>query len=130
MAAFGRDFGQKVDLISRIRQALQVQQHIGAHSTSSLTRSPQVYPAGVSMFKEFIQNADDAGARRMHICLDLRSHPAAQTAWKQNAEDLQVFRRFGLHFEAAKVTQTHRVPRCWCTMTPCLTTANSTTSRI
>lgn len=71
MAGFGRDFGQKVDLIARIRQAL--------HD----------YPAGVSMFKEFIQNADDAGARRVHICLDLRSHAAAKTAWKQNAEDLQ-----------------------------------------
>jgi len=42
------------------------------------------------MFKEFIQNADDAGARRMHICLDLRSHASAATAWKQNGEDLQV----------------------------------------
>jgi hypothetical protein len=71
MAGFGRDFGQKVDLIARIRQALQD------------------YPAGVSMFKEFIQNADDAGARQVQICLDLRSHSAAKTAWKQNAEDMQ-----------------------------------------
>lgn len=71
MAGFGRDFGQKVDLIARIRQALQD------------------YPAGVSMFKEFVQNADDAGARRMQICLDMRSHSASKTAWKQNAEDLQ-----------------------------------------
>lgn len=71
MAGFGRDFGQKVDLIARIRQALQD------------------YPAGVSMFKEFIQNADDAGARRMQICFDMRSHPATSTAWLKNQEDLQ-----------------------------------------
>ena len=71
MAGFGRDFGQKVDLVARIRQALQD------------------YPPGVSMFKEFIQNADDAGARRMQICFDMRSHAASSTAWKQNEEDLQ-----------------------------------------
>ncbi len=41
---FGDDFGQKVDLTARIREILRN------------------YPEGISIFKELIQNADDAGA--------------------------------------------------------------------
>ena len=34
------------------------------------------YPKGIGIIKEFIQNADDAGASTVKIWLDLRSHPA------------------------------------------------------
>ncbi len=34
------------------------------------------YPKGISIFKEFIQNADDGGAQRVEILLDLRQHPS------------------------------------------------------
>ena len=51
------DFGQKVDLTSRIREVLAA------------------YPDGSSIIKELIQNADDAGAREVKVCLDRRQHP-------------------------------------------------------
>jgi len=44
---FGDDFGQKVDLTARIREILRN------------------YPEGTSIFKELVQNADDAGAREV-----------------------------------------------------------------
>ena len=34
------------------------------------------YPPGLGILKEFLQNADDAGARALHVILDLRTHPA------------------------------------------------------
>src|SRR5688500_9121527 len=34
------------------------------------------YPAGMGILKEFIQNADDAGATWIHFVLDLRTHPS------------------------------------------------------
>jgi len=36
------------------------------------------YPPGLGILKEFLQNADDAGARALHVVLDLRIHPAEQ----------------------------------------------------
>ncbi|NOY61602.1 MAG: hypothetical protein GXP10_00365, partial [Gammaproteobacteria bacterium] len=36
------------------------------------------YPKGVGIIKEFIQNSDDAGARRVEIIMDWRSHDAEQ----------------------------------------------------
>ncbi|KAL8139892.1 hypothetical protein V2J09_005913 [Rumex salicifolius] len=50
------DFGQKVDLTRRIREVLLN------------------YPEGTTVLKELIQNADDAGATRVSLCLDRRSH--------------------------------------------------------
>lgn len=51
------DFGQKVDLTRRIREVLLN------------------YPEGTTVLKELIQNADDAGATKVCLCLDRRSHP-------------------------------------------------------
>ncbi|CDP11009.1 unnamed protein product [Coffea canephora] len=50
------DFGQKVDLTRRIREVLLN------------------YPEGTTVLKELIQNADDAGATKVSLCLDRRSH--------------------------------------------------------
>ncbi|KAL4186156.1 hypothetical protein AMTRI_Chr09g12820 [Amborella trichopoda] len=50
------DFGQKVDLTRRIREVLAN------------------YPEGTTVLKELIQNADDAGAKKVCLCLDHRSH--------------------------------------------------------
>lgn len=50
------DFGQKVDLTRRIREVLLN------------------YPEGTTVLKELIQNADDAGATKICLCLDRRSH--------------------------------------------------------
>ncbi|XVF66987.1 hypothetical protein PTKIN_Ptkin10aG0083900 [Pterospermum kingtungense] len=52
------DFGQKVDLTRRIREVLLN------------------YPEGTTVLKELIQNADDAGATRVRLCLDRRPHGA------------------------------------------------------
>jgi sacsin len=52
------DFGQRVDLTRRIREVLVN------------------YPEGTTVLKELIQNADDAGATRVCLCLDRRSHGA------------------------------------------------------
>ena len=57
---FGSDFGQKVDLCVRIKEILRN------------------YPVGTSVFKELIQNADDASATEVRLCLDARSHPTGQ----------------------------------------------------
>jgi len=54
---FGDDFGQKIDLTVRIREILRN------------------YPEGTSILKELIQNADDAGATEVALCLDTRSFP-------------------------------------------------------
>lgn len=51
------DFGQKVDLTRRIREVLLN------------------YPEGTTVLKELIQNADDAGATKVCLCLDRRHHP-------------------------------------------------------
>ncbi|XP_072965979.1 uncharacterized protein [Typha angustifolia] len=50
------DFGQRVDLTRRIREVLVN------------------YPEGTTVLKELIQNADDAGANRVCLCLDRRTH--------------------------------------------------------
>lgn len=50
------DFGQKVDLTRRIREVLLN------------------YPEGTTVLKELIQNADDAGATKVSLCLDRRVH--------------------------------------------------------
>ncbi|XP_020581520.1 sacsin isoform X2 [Phalaenopsis equestris] len=50
------DFGQKVDLTRRIREVLVN------------------YPEGTTVLKELIQNADDAGATKVFLCLDRRFH--------------------------------------------------------
>ncbi|CAK7337978.1 unnamed protein product [Dovyalis caffra] len=50
------DFGQKVDLTRRIREVLLN------------------YPEGTTVLKELIQNADDAGATVVRLCLDRRRH--------------------------------------------------------
>ncbi|KAG5531749.1 hypothetical protein RHMOL_Rhmol09G0098400 [Rhododendron molle] len=50
------DFGQKVDLTRRIREVLSN------------------YPEGTTVLRELVQNADDAGATRVCLCLDRRRH--------------------------------------------------------
>ncbi|KAJ3689238.1 hypothetical protein LUZ61_018402 [Rhynchospora tenuis] len=52
------DFGQRVDLTRRIREVLVN------------------YPEGTTVLKELIQNADDAGATKVCLCLDRRAHGA------------------------------------------------------
>lgn len=53
----GREAGQSESLVKRLR---------------GLVRD---YPAGVGILKEFLQNADDAGASAVRFRLDLRKHP-------------------------------------------------------
>ena len=43
--------------------------------THRLRELVRKYPKGVGIFKEFLQNADDAGATTLKMCLDLRSFP-------------------------------------------------------
>ena len=62
MSNFGVDFGQKVDLTASIRNILRN------------------YPEGTAVLKELIQNADDAGERRISFCLDLRTHGTEKLA--------------------------------------------------
>ena len=61
-AAFGTDFGQKVDLTASIRNILRN------------------YPEGTAILKELVQNADDAGARSISFTLDCRSHDTVSLA--------------------------------------------------
>lgn len=61
-AAFGADFGQKVDLTASIRNILRN------------------YPEGTAVLKELVQNADDAGARTVSFCLDFRQHATVSVA--------------------------------------------------
>ena len=56
MNGFGSDFGPSVDLTVRIREILRN------------------YPEGSSIFKEILQNADDAKAREVSLCVDFRRH--------------------------------------------------------
>ena len=58
-APFGDSFGQRVDLCVRLREILRS------------------YPEGLSILKELLQNADDAGARTVRLVLDTRSHSTA-----------------------------------------------------
>src|SRR4051812_6146025 len=57
------DFGQRVDLTVRIREVLAA------------------YPAGLSILKELVQNADDAGASVVKLCFDQRTHGVASLAY-------------------------------------------------
>ena len=59
---FGRIFIFQVDLTARIREILRN------------------YPEGTSIFKELLQNADDAGAREVRLVLDTRQHPTDRLA--------------------------------------------------
>ena len=59
MADFdGDSFGQSSSLVPRLRELLSQ------------------YPAGTSTLREFLQNADDAGASRFVLSLDTQSYPA------------------------------------------------------
>jgi sacsin len=60
--SFGSDFGQKVDLTASIRGILRN------------------YPEGTAVLKELIQNADDAGAKKISFCLDCRIHKQSKLA--------------------------------------------------
>lgn len=65
---FLEDFGQKVDLTRRIRDVLSN------------------YPEGTTVLKEIIQNADDAGARVVRLCLDSRVHRSEALLSEQLAQ--------------------------------------------
>lgn len=56
----GSEAGQVEDLVARIR---------------GLIRD---YPPGLGVIKEFLQNADDAGATKVTLTLDLRTHPSSR----------------------------------------------------
>jgi sacsin len=43
------------------------------------------YPEGNNILKEFMQNADDAGASVLRMCLDKRTHPTARLPSKNLA---------------------------------------------
>ena len=62
------DFGQTVSLTSRIRELLLL------------------YPEGTSIFKELIQNADDARASSISLCLDHRIHGTSSLAFTELAQ--------------------------------------------
>lgn len=62
------DFGQKVDLTRRIREVLLN------------------YPEGTTVLKELIQNADDAGATSVRLCLDRRRHGTGSLLSEKLAE--------------------------------------------
>jgi sacsin len=62
-----QDFGQQVSLTSRIRELLLN------------------YPEGTSIFKELIQNADDARATTISLCLDYRHHGTTSLAFQELA---------------------------------------------
>jgi sacsin len=62
-----RDFGQAVDLCTRIRDILAA------------------YPDGSSILKELLQNADDAGASEFKLLLDLRTHGTDSLAFEGTA---------------------------------------------
>ena len=70
----GEDFGQEESLVDRLTGILEK------------------YPPNVSIFKELVQNADDAGATMIHFVLDTRcSHPTDRLlndsdAWKSLQE--------------------------------------------
>lgn len=57
------DFGQRVDLTVRIREVLAA------------------YPAGLSVLKEIVQNADDAAASTVKLCFDQRQHATERLAY-------------------------------------------------
>lgn len=38
---------------------------------------------GTSIFKEMVQNADDAGATEVNFCLDYRQHASERLAYKK-----------------------------------------------
>eukprot|EP01041_Mallomonas_annulata_P011611 gene11611-24311_t len=65
---FGIDFGQQVDLTASIRNILRN------------------YPEGTAIIKELIQNPDDAGARTVSFCLDMRQHGTTTVADKALAQ--------------------------------------------
>ncbi|MBK7760489.1 MAG: hypothetical protein IPI35_29580 [Deltaproteobacteria bacterium] len=56
----GRSAGQREDLVQRLRDLASN------------------YPSGIGILKEFLQNADDAGATWVRFTLDLRHHRAEQ----------------------------------------------------
>lgn len=102
---FGEDFGQKVDLTASIRGILRN------------------YPEGTAILKELLQNADDAGAKHVCFCLDMREHKtekAVNQELKQfqgpsllvynsaifSAEDFQSIQRIGDSLKKTAETKT------------------------
>ena len=63
MSLQDEDFGQRVDLTVRIREVLAA------------------YPAGLSVLKEIVQNADDAAASTVKLCFDQRQHATERLAY-------------------------------------------------
>jgi sacsin len=66
--SLGDDFGQRLDLCVRLREILRT------------------YVEGTSLLKELVQNADDAGARAVALCLDWRTHPTGTVAFPKLAQ--------------------------------------------
>jgi sacsin len=67
MEQHAESFGQRVDLCVRLQEILRN------------------YPEGTSVLRELIQNADDAGARCVKLCLDTRTHPRSSLAFAEAA---------------------------------------------
>src|SRR4051812_18649659 len=63
--------------------------------TTALHKLVRDYPLSVGLFKEFIQNADDAGATEIRFILDHRAYPSAvledQNLARLNGLSLLVF---------------------------------------
>jgi hypothetical protein len=69
------DFGQKIDLCSRIREILVN------------------YPPGTTVLKEYVQNADDAGSTHMPASLYNQAFPLASS---QETQDIHTCLTFSL----------------------------------
>jgi len=112
-----RDFGQKLDLCTRLRDILAA------------------YPDGSSVLQELLQNADDAGASQFKLLIDLRTHATETLAFPATAPfqgpaifafndaeftdtDLASIQQVGGSLKAGNAVKTGRFGACPAELTP------------